>query len=370
MKFNRLLFLLLPLCLLFAATGKRAFAATQAKGECVLEVSSRRFLHEENADALLPMASTTKVLTAILILDDCDLTETVRVPKEAERAEGSSVYLRAGDTLTVEELLYGLMLQSGNDCAVTLAIHHSGSVEEFSRRMNKKAVSLGAEHSCFVNPHGLPDSRHHTTARDLALIAAYAMENETFREIVSCKYYAPRGWKNKNKMLENYEGAIGVKTGFTTAAGRCLVTCAEREDMRLISVVLSCPEMYERTAELLDCAFETYQMYELCRADVPMEGYEVKYGFSYPLQKTELRGLRFSYEMIDPLPARVGAVAGQIKIYLQNSLLFSQNLYIMKASSSAEGENPEGVQSTTSDIVYEDQQISCGTGDRIAARSR
>ena len=212
-------------------------------------------MHALNADERLPMASTTKILTAIIIIEDCKLDEEVTVPKEAEGAEGSSVYLKAGDVYTVEELLYGLMLRSGNDCAETLALYHSGSIERFAAVMNRRALRMGAEHSSFVNPHGLPDDRHYTTARDLALITAYAMENETFRTIVSCKFYEGRAWKNKNKMLFEYEGADGVKTGFTTRAGRCLVTSATRDGVRLVCVVLSSPQMYERTAELLDQAF-------------------------------------------------------------------------------------------------------------------
>ncbi|MDE5548574.1 MAG: serine hydrolase, partial [Clostridia bacterium] len=178
-----------------------ASAATPSNGECVVEVASRRMLHGRNADKALPMASTTKILTAIIILDDCNLDDEVTIPRAAEGTEGSSVYLKAGEVFRVEELLYGLMLRSGNDCAVTLALHHSGSIEKFAQAMNEKAEYLGATESHFVNPHGLPDERHYTTARDLAFISAYAMENPKFREIVSCKYYEPRYWKNKNKML-------------------------------------------------------------------------------------------------------------------------------------------------------------------------
>ena len=317
------------LCLFSLTQPKHAYAATEAKGECVVEVTSRRILHEKNAEIALPMASTTKVLTAIIIIEDCDLEEMVVIPKEAEGEEGSSVYLRAGEEYCVRDLLYGLMLRSGNDCAVALAIHHSGSVERFAEVMTQRAAMMGAEDSLFKNPHGLPDGEHHTTARDLALISAHAMENEIFREIVSCKFYAPRGWKNKNKMLWEYEGATGVKTGFTVAAGRCLVTSAEREGMQLVCVVLACPEMYERTAELLDEAYTEYNMVPLCDASAPWEGFEVKYSFCYPLKKTELRALRFADDLLSPLPEKKGNVVGQMKIYLENSLLFSQNLYIM-----------------------------------------
>ena len=314
----------------FANEGKKAQAATLSRGECVIEVSSRRILHGRNADSRLPMASTTKVLTAILILDDCNLSDTVVIPKQAEGTEGSSVYLKAGDEYTVEELLYGLMLRSGNDCAVTLALHHSGSIEAFAQAMNEKASSLGAEHSRFVNPHGLPDTWHYTTAQDLAIISAYAMENETFQKIVSCKYYEPRGWANKNKMLTRYEGAIGVKTGFTVAAGRCLVTAAERNGMKLVCVVLDSPQMYERTTELLDNAFANFSMCELCSPQTGVEGFAVKYAFSYPLTEEERGKVRTEVTALAELPETEGEFAGQMQIFLENDLLFSQNLYIMK----------------------------------------
>lgn len=276
------------------------------------------------------MASTTKILTAIIILDDCNLDEQVTIPRAAEGTEGSSVYLKAGEVFTVEELLYGLMLRSGNDCAVTLALHHSGSIEKFAQVMNEKAEYLGATESRFVNPHGLPDNRHFTTARDLAFISAYAMENPKFREIVSCKYYEPRGWKNKNKMLFEYEGAIGVKTGFTIVAGRCLVTAAERNGMTLVCTVLNSPQMYERTAELLDNAFREYSMKELCSPETGIEGYAVRYAFSYPLKGDEPEKIRIDTELIEPVPQQAGDFAGQMRIFLENDLLFSQNLYIMR----------------------------------------
>lgn len=309
---------------------RTASAATVSKAECVVEVSSRRFLHETNADDRLALASTTKILTAILIIDDCDLNQTITIPQEAEGTEGSSVYLRAGDEYTVGDLLYGLMLRSGNDCAVSLALHHSGSIEAFAQAMNEKAVSLGAEHSHFVNPHGLPNDGHYTTAHDFALISAYAMENETFRKIVSCKYYEPRNWQNKNKMLWNYSGANGVKTGFTMRAGRCLVTSAERNGVKLVCVVLNSPQMYERTEELLDSTFEKYSMYELCRADEPFEGFTITSGFSYPLTEEERENVRIESIPLDPLPEKEGEFAGVMNIFLENNLLFSQNLYIMK----------------------------------------
>ncbi len=326
--FCGLLAFLLALCVNFTRKTP-ASAATESEAECVIEVSSRRFLHEKNARDCLPMASTTKIMTAILILDGCDLGEEVVIPKAAEGIEGSSVYLKAGDSYTVEELLYGLMLRSGNDCAVALALHHSGSVEAFARKMNEKAALLGAEDTFFVNPHGLPAKGHHTTARDLAMIAAYAMENPTFEKIVSTKYYARHNWQNKNKMLWKFEGACGVKTGFTLHAGRCLVTSAERNGMKLVSVVLNSPQMYERTTELLESAFENYRMTKIFDHTQPVEGLAARRSFCYPLAENELEKISLRVEKCDPLPEKRGDFAGVMRILLEKSLIFSQNLYIM-----------------------------------------
>lgn len=235
---------------------QRAAKAEQAgRAECVIEVSSRRILHEKDAMLPLPNASTTKIVTALIVIEDCFLSDEVVIPPEAEGVEGSCVYLRAGETYTVEALLYGLMLRSGNDAAAALAIYHSGSVAAFAQVMNERVLLLGAEHTHFSNPHGLPDAAHHTTARDLALITAAAMENETFRAIVSAKRYAPYDWYNKNKLLSSFAGACGVKTGYTVQAGRCLVSAAEREGTLIVCVVLDCPPMYERSAQLLEAAF-------------------------------------------------------------------------------------------------------------------
>ena len=240
-----------------------AAAATVSAGEAVMEVYSGRVLFENNGGKRLPMASTNKILADAIVVEDCDLDEKVTMPREGAGVEGSSVYLKAGEEYTVRQLLYGLMLRSGNDCAVTLALHHSGSVEAFAVEMNRRAASWGAENSHFTNPHGLPDEAHYTTALDLARIACHAMQNPTFRTIVSTKYFGENAWANKNKMLFSYEGANGVKTGFTKRAGRCLVTGAKRGNMQLVSVVLNSPEMYERSAELLDAAFRKYTLLRL-----------------------------------------------------------------------------------------------------------
>ena len=237
-------------------TVKQGNAATQGQAECVIEMSTGRILHEQNGELRLPMASTTKILTAITVLEHCkDLQEEIYIPPSAVGVEGSSVYLQEGEHYTVQDLLYGLMLRSGNDCATALALHFGGTVSNFCAKMNFVAQKAGALRSHFENPHGLPCENHYTTARDLCYITRYAMKNEIFSRIVSTKYYEPKNWKNKNKLLFSYDGAIGVKTGYTKAAGRCLVSAAKRGARIMICTVLNCPAMYERSAELLDKAF-------------------------------------------------------------------------------------------------------------------
>ena len=202
----------LPILAILSPVPARAQGFSAA--ECVMEVDSRRILYEEHGDIRLPMASTTKIVTAISVLNSgIDVEKELCIPRTAVGIEGSSVYLKEGDSYTVKELLYGLMLRSGNDCAVALAETVDGSVAAFTTRMNETAQRAGALNSHFSNPHGLPAKKHYTTAVDLSLITAYAMQNPLFCSIVSTKYYQPRAWQNKNKLLLQYEGAIGVKTG-------------------------------------------------------------------------------------------------------------------------------------------------------------
>ncbi|MBQ3755276.1 MAG: D-alanyl-D-alanine carboxypeptidase [Clostridia bacterium] len=241
-------------------------------GKVLIEQTSKRVLFGENENAKLYPASTTKVLTALCVLNNLPLDRIVKVPKEAEGVEGSSLYLRAGQNITVEDLLFGLMLRSGNDAAIALAIETSGSVQDFASLMNKTAKECGAINSNFVNPHGLQDENHYTTALDLAKITVKAYENPDFVRIVSSmsRKITVDGVEtviaNKNKMLKNYNGANGVKTGFTKASGRCLISGAKREDMQLISVVLNCGDMWNESVRLLDFGFDNFYMMPLDNA--------------------------------------------------------------------------------------------------------
>ncbi len=244
----------------------------QSRGAVVIEQSSKRVLYDEGMNEKCYPASTTKVLTALCVLENLPLDKIITVPKEAEGVEGSSIYLKAGQKISVIDLLYGLMLRSGNDAAVTLAVATSGNIQNFADLMNETAKKCGAVNSNFVNPHGLHDEMHYTTAYDLALICAKAYENEDFCKIVSTSQAKitvddeVRHIGNKNKLLHLYDGANGVKTGFTKKSGRCLVSGAKRDGMQVIGVVLNHSDMWNDTVRILDFAFDNYYMCPLDKA--------------------------------------------------------------------------------------------------------
>lgn len=219
-------------------------------------------LYEDNADEKMLIASLTKMMTAILVIENCDFDEFVIIKPDWCYVEGSSMYLEAGKMYTVRDLLYGMMLTSGNDAATALACHCSGSIDDFALLMNSKASELAMNDSSFKNPHGLNDDEHYSTARDMAKLAVYCMENEIFREIVSTKTYTvgELTYVNHNKLLWNCEGCIGIKTGYTIAAGRTLVSCTERNGMRLICVTLGAPDDWNDHMKLYDEAFSKYEL--------------------------------------------------------------------------------------------------------------
>ena len=236
-----------------------------AGAAALLHMDSGTILYAENADAPMGIASTTKIMTALVVLEHCDLDERVEILPEDTEVEGSSMYLQAGETYTVKELLYGLMLASGNDAALALARYCGGSVEGFVDLMNQKAAELGLTRTHFCNPHGLDAEGHLSTARELGILACSAMENDTFREIVSMNDITIKNltYVNHNKLLRTYDGCIGVKTGYTEACGRILVSCAERDGTRFVCVTLSDPDDWTDHAALLDWAFETWEYREI-----------------------------------------------------------------------------------------------------------
>lgn len=241
--------------------------AISAKSAILIDSDSGRVLYEHNSYEKLPMASTTKIMTGLLACESGELNESVKVSTFASGTEGSSLWLKIGEKQTLENLTYGLMLKSGNDAAVAIAEYLGGSIDAFALLMNKKAREIGAVNTNFENPHGLDSDGHYTTAYDLALIARDAMKNEKFSEIVSTKTYSipmqgekwNRALKNHNKLLWNYEGCNGVKTGFTKKCGRCLVSSAERNGRELICVTLNAPDDWKDHIYLLNYGFDNFE---------------------------------------------------------------------------------------------------------------
>ena len=262
---------------LFFQTPAGAISAEKA---LVLDGITGRVLYESNADQQSLIASTTKIMTALIVCERCNVLDRMRIPKEAVGIEGSSMYLKEGEVLTIQELLYGLMLSSGNDAAVALAIYCGGTVSGFAELMNDKAHALGLKNTHFENPNGLDAPGHYSTARDLAKLAAYAMENPIFYKTVSAKTVTAgnRTLRNHNKLLWQVEGADGVKTGYTRAAGRILVSSATRQGRRLICVTLNDPNDWADHSALMEDGFSRYSLRRVLSAGERVGVLEVESG--------------------------------------------------------------------------------------------
>lgn len=299
---KKLVFILLVFC----ALGVKAYAAPQisARYACLMEQSTGKIIYEYNSGENSPMASTTKIMTAVIALENCKPDEIVTVSSNAAMQEGSSAYLAVGDQIPMRDLLYGLMLNSGNDAAVAVAEHVSGSTPAFCELMNEKAVSLGLKNTHFENPSGLDGEEHYTTASNLAAITAYALDNPDFREIVSTKVWKTDYssgtiyFSNHNKMLNTYKGCIGVKTGYTKKTGRCLVSAAERGGITLICVTLSDPNDWSDHKAMLDYGFERVELKTVFEEgeelkELKAQGSDIpvvtKAGFSVPVVGSDLK---------------------------------------------------------------------------------
>ena len=310
-------------------------AAISAKSAIVLDSTTGRVLFEKQPDQQMLIASTTKIMTALIVCEQCNVLDRVRVPREAVGIEGSSMYLREGEVLTVQELLYGLMLHSGNDAAVALAVYCAGTVEGFAQLMNDKAHQLGMDSTHFINPNGLDAPGHFSTARDMAVLAAYAMDNPIFAQTVATKTVtvAGRTLRNHNKLLWQIEGADGVKTGYTKAAGRILISSATRQGRRLIAVTMSDPNDWQDHKQLLEQGFENFTACKVieagqCLGTVELAGAQASHvnliaaeDFSYAVTENEtiitvLPGPGFVYA-----PVTEGQCAGYVNIMLDNKMI-------------------------------------------------
>lgn len=355
-KNNLLIFLILLICVCSYTYVKPSCAFAQAnctaKSMVVIDADSSRILYNKNENQKLPMASTTKIVTALTVLNNCNnINKEIKIDNRAVGITGTSIYLKYDECLTVKELLYGMMLPSGNDAATALAYYVGGDIPNFCKLMQKTANDVGAYNSSFKNPHGLDEDGHYTTAYDLALISAKALENEVFKEIVTTKSTRIKGstegsyryLKNKNKLLNTLDGCVGVKTGYTGKAGRCLVSAVERNGFKTVCVVLNCGPMFEESFTLLNDVYNEYTnieilpSYKIHRSILVDDGKQesvklfTKRAFSYPLTKDELKNLEIKYNLPNSIsaPVKKDTIVGELKIYLNNHLLFSEKIYTM-----------------------------------------
>jgi len=314
-----------------------AAPGVSARSAVLLDAYTGDVLWEKNADEKSLIASTTKIMTGLLVAESGNLDRLVSVPPEAAGVEGSSLYLKAGEILTVRELLYGLMLQSGNDAAVTLAVRTEGGVERFVARMNSRARELGLTETHFANPNGLDSEENYSTARELARLACSAMDNAVFREVVSTRSFRAggRSLSNHNRLLWSYEGAVGVKTGYTKNAGRLLVSAAERGGRRLVAVTVNAPDDWNDHAALLNYGFSLYHEVRLAEAGTLLGGTPVVGGTAAAVRCRaaqsasalvrcgEKPSVRICAPRLAFAPVAAGAAAGAAEFRLGNHTIAS-----------------------------------------------
>lgn len=335
----------------------------------VFERNSKTVLFEKNSKEQCKMASTTKIMTSILILENCNLSDMVTISAKAGSTTGSRLGIHANDIVSVNDLLYGLMLCSGNDTAVALAEYCSGSVEEFANLMNNKAQELQLSSTHFVTPHGLDNDEHYTTAYDFAILTDYAMNNPLFLQIVGTKYYTvtingiSKSIHNTNELLGVIPSVYGIKTGYTSGAGRCLITAAKENNLDIIVIVFGADTKKIRTddsSKLINYIFSNYVAVDLSKLvsdkyneytsfllpliDIPKSSGSlttkldnINYSY-YPVKKELANSVSASIETVDLYaPVNENQIVGNINVYLNDSKIFSTNIlsasYISKKSS-------------------------------------
>ena len=303
-----------------------------AKSAILLDCTTGRVLYGKNISQQSLIASTTKIMTALIVCEQCNVLDRMRVPKEAVGIEGSSMYLQEGEVLTIQELLYGMMLHSGNDAAVALAIYCGGTVENFVALMNDKARILGLRNTHFENPNGLDGKAHYSTAEDLGALADYAMSNPIFEKIVSTKTIkiGQRNLKNHNKLLWMLDGADGIKTGYTRAAGRILVSSATRDGRRLVAVTINAPNDWQDHLQLFEEGFSQYKTSTIVEKNDILGLTDIaggtcdavtliaKESFDYALRDDEIAEIILPAPGFVYAPVAVGQDAGYAQVYLGN----------------------------------------------------
>ncbi|HWJ79984.1 MAG TPA: D-alanyl-D-alanine carboxypeptidase family protein [Niallia sp.] len=322
-----------------------------ANSAILMEQDSGRVIFEKDAYTQRRIASITKIMTAILAVESGKLDETVKVSDRAIRAEGSSIYLKAGEKIKLEDLVYGLMLRSGNDAAIAIAETVGGSIEGFVYLMNQKAEEIGMKNTHFANPHGLDDHEdHYSTAYDMAILTRYAMQNDTYKKIAGTKTYRSessndewdRVWKNKNKLLTSlYEYSTGGKTGYTIRAKRTLVSTAEKDGVSYIAVTLNDPNDWDDHIKMFETAFKQYKKVQVME-DGTIKAIKDKFyknkvylssEFEYPITEKEKDGFKVEYKLSKVKKnwkkdeENVPDIVGEAKIYLNEKLISSEPIH-------------------------------------------
>ncbi|MBT2693304.1 D-alanyl-D-alanine carboxypeptidase family protein [Bacillus sp. ISL-55] len=326
----------------------QASVSVSARSAVLIEQESGRVLFEKDAHRVSRIASITKIMTAILAIESGKLDEKVKVSENAVRTEGSSIYLKPGEKIRLEDLVYGLMLRSGNDAAVAIAEHVGGSLDGFAYLMNEKAQQIGMKNTHFANPHGLDDHEDHvSTAYDMAILTRYAMENEIYKEISGTKVHrAPnptetwdRVWKNKNRLLtEKYKYSTGGKTGYTKRAKRTLVSTAQKDDFGLIAVTLNAPDDWNDHIQMFETAFSNYDIAEILSKGkvkgIKDSHYKNKvyldHSFVYPLTSEEEDMIKVEYRLKKASPNeedKRSSIAGRANVYLDDKQIASLPVY-------------------------------------------
>jgi serine-type D-Ala-D-Ala carboxypeptidase (penicillin-binding protein 5/6) len=325
-----------------------ASVSVGAKGAVLMEQKSGRVLYEKNAHTKMRIASITKIMTGILAIESGKMNQYVKVSENATHAEGSSVYLKPGEKIKLRDLVYGLMLRSGNDTAVAIAEYIGGSVDGFALLMNQKAREIGMANTHFANPHGLDDhENHYSTAYDMALLMRYAMRNKTFQKISGTKVYkAPnptenwdREWKNKNRLLTKYKYCTGGKTGFTKLAKRTLVTTAKNGDMELIAVTLNDSNDWNDHISMYESGFKGFDMAEVLskgKVDITNNKYYkghlyLKKSVVYPSTNKEMDLFTVKYKLNKPEKQwdahKMEKIVGKAVIYLDGRVVEEAPIY-------------------------------------------
>lgn len=336
---------------IYANTSSKDFVDIKVPAAVVIDYDTGRVLFDKNASDKRPMASLTKIMTSILLVENCEMDEMIEVPSQATWIGGSTVGLKKGDKVSAKSLLYGMLLPSGNDCAYTVGIHIGGDITNFANMMNKKAKEIGATDTSFANPHGLDSKTHYTTAKDMALITRYALRNKYINETVKTKSITinfgsfSKLLNNTNALLKTYDKVDGVKTGFTNGANRCLVASATDNGRRFIAVVLGAETTnirFSTAKTILEESFKRYEKMDISKylnfyINIPIikgnkEFYERQFSDSLilPLTKQEYEDIYIKQDTIQKIeaPMEAGTYVGKIQVVLGDEILYEKSFYL------------------------------------------